>query len=59
MKTLCSLAFLAAQIAVGQEPSLFDSEYGRSSQLVYALGLGQGFESTNLYAWTRPLYYRI
>ena len=31
MKTLCSLAFLAAKIAAGQEPSLFDSEYGRAS----------------------------
>ena len=57
MKTLCSLAFLAAQIAVGQEPSLFDSEYGRASQLVYALGLGQGSESTNLYTWTLPLFF--
>ena len=54
MKLLFSLAFLAAQIAAGQESSLFDSEYGRASQLVYALGLGQGSESTNLCTWTLP-----
>ena len=57
IKTLCLIASLAAQIAVGQESSLFDSEYGKADQLVYALGLGQDSELTNLCTWTLPLFF--